>query len=78
MYANVTTMKKPSNFEWAERKKCEDSEAHKHFFERFISVYDNFLPKVKVRMRTKSLHGTWITKGTLSLLKGNTNSMKNI
>ena len=29
----------------------------------FISVYDNVFPKVKVRIKTKSLHSSWITKG---------------
>ena len=49
---------------WAELKKCEGpNEAYKHFFETFISVYDNFFPKVKVRIKTKSLHSPWITKG---------------
>ena len=48
----------------AEFKKCEGpNEAYKHFFETFISVYDNFFPKVKVRIKTKSLHSPWITKG---------------
>ena len=51
--------------DWAELKKCEDpNEAYKHeTFETFISVYDNFFPKVKVRIKTKSLHSPWITKG---------------
>ena len=50
--------------DWAELKKCEDpNEVYKHFFERFISVYDNFFPKVKVRIKTKSLHNPWIMKG---------------
>ena len=36
-------------YDWAELYKCEDpNEAYKHFFETFISVYDNFFPKVKV------------------------------
>ena len=48
----------------AELKKYEDpNEAYKHFFETFILVYDNFFPKVKVRIKTKSLHSPWITKG---------------
>ena len=48
------------------------------FFETFILVYDNFLPKVKVRIKAKSLNSPWTTKGTLSLLKRSKNSMKNI
>ena len=33
---------------WAELKKCEDpNKAYKHFFETFISVYNNFFPKEK-------------------------------
>ena len=32
--------------DWVELKKCEDpNEAYKHFFETFISVYDNFSQK---------------------------------
>ena len=51
-------------YDWAELYKCEDpNEAYKHFFETFISVYDNFFPKVKVQIKTKSLHSHWITKG---------------
>ena len=50
--------------DWAELKKCEDpNEVYKHFFERFISVYDNFFSKVKVWIKTKSLHNPWIMKG---------------
>ena len=50
--------------DWTELKKCEDpNETYKHFFEAFILVYDNFFPKVKVRIKTKSLHSPWITKG---------------
>ena len=50
--------------DWAEHKKCEDpNETYKHFSETFILVYDNFFPKVKVRIKTKSLHSPWITKG---------------
>ena len=46
-----------------ELKKCEaPNEANEHLFETFISVYDNFFPKVKVRIKTKSLHNPWITK----------------
>ena len=48
---------------WEELKKCEDpNETYKHFFETFIAVYDNFFPKVKVRIKTESLHGYRITK----------------
>ena len=51
-------------YDWAELYKCEDpNEAYKHFFETFISVYDNFFPKVKVQIKTKSLQSHWITKG---------------
>ena len=47
-----------------ELNKCKDpNEAYKHFFETFISVYDNFFPKVKVRIKTKSLRSPWMTKG---------------
>ena len=61
--------------DWAELKKCEDpNEAYKHFFETFISVYDNFFPKVKVRIKIKSLHSPWITKG---ISKSSKSSMKN-
>ena len=50
--------------DWVKLKKCEDpNEACKHFFEKFISVYDNFFSKVKVRIKTKSLHSPWIRKG---------------
>ena len=50
--------------DWVELKKCEDpKEAYKHFFETFITVYDNFFSKVKVRTRTKNLDSHWITKG---------------
>ena len=50
--------------DWAEHKKCEvPNETYKHFSETFILVYDNFFPKVKVRIKTKSLHSPWITKG---------------
>ena len=60
--------------DWAELKKCEDSnEAYKHFFETFILVYDIFFPKVKVRIKPKSLHSPWIRKGITKLSK---NSMK--
>ena len=46
-----------------ERKKCEAlNEAYKHLFETFISLYDYFFPKVKVRIKTKSLHNPWIRK----------------
>ena len=41
----------------------EHNEAYKHFFETFISVSDNFFSKVKVWIKTKSLHSPWITKG---------------
>ena len=50
--------------DWAELKKCEDpNEAYKHIFETFILVYDNFFPKVKAQIKTKSLHSPWLTKG---------------
>ena len=40
--------------DWAELKKCEDpNESYKHFFETFILVYDNFFPKVKVRIKPR-------------------------
>ena len=49
---------------WKDLKRCEDlNEAYKTFFETFISVYDNFFPKVNVRIKTKSIHSPWITKG---------------
>ena len=61
--------------DWAQLKKCEDpNEAYKHFFETFISVYDNFFPKVKVRIKIKSLHSPWTTKG---ISKSSKSSMKN-
>ena len=45
-----------------ELKKCEDTnEVYKHFFETFISIYDGFFPKVKVRIKIKS-HSPWITE----------------
>ena len=57
--------------DWAELKKCEDSnEAYKHFSEIFILVYDNFFSKVKVRIKTKSLQSPWITKGIAKSSKG--------
>ena len=47
-------------------KKCKNpTEAYKYFFETFISIYDIFFPKIKVRRKTKSLHSPWITKGIL-------------
>ena len=65
--------------DWAELKNSEDpNEAYKHFFETFILVYDNFFPKVKVRIKTKSLNSPWTTKGTLILIKRSKNSIKNI
>ena len=33
------------------------------FLETFISVYDNFSPKVKVEIKSQSLNSPWITKG---------------
>ena len=55
MYTNVTTMKRSSNdlnnkLTGRSSKKCEDTnEAHKHFFETFTSVDDNFFQKVETQ-----------------------------
>ena len=49
--------------DWAELKKDPNGAYEHETFETFISVYDNFLPKVKVRIKTKSLHSPWIMKG---------------
>ena len=52
-------------------KKYEDhTEAYKHFFKTFISVYDYFFLKVKVQIKIKSLNCPWITKGIAKSSKG--------
>ena len=60
-------MERPSNYLNNDSEKLagpnEHNEAYKYFFETFISVSDNFFSKVKVRIKTKSLHNPWITKG---------------
>ena len=61
-------------------EKCEDSnEAYKHFIETFISVYDNFFPKIKARIKTKSLRSPWIiTKGICKSSKRKQKHLKKI
>ena len=72
MYTKLTTMKAPQNHLNSDFEKLTGMSfknaripmKHKNIlFEIFISVYDNFFPKVKLRIKTESLHSPWITKG---------------
>ena len=71
MYTNVTTMKMPSNhlnndfvkLTGQSLKNAKIPTKHINIFETFILVYDNFFPKVKAQIKTKSLHSPWLTKG---------------
>ena len=78
MYTNVTTMKSPSNhlnsdFEKLTGQSLKNARIQMKyvniFLETFISVYDNFFPKVKVEIKSQSLDSPWITKGITKFSK---------
>ena len=71
MYINVTTMKGPSNqlsndLEKLTGKTFKNAKIpmkHVNIFLKHLFQFDNSFPKVKVRIKTRSLHILWKTKG---------------
>ena len=51
-------------YDWDTIKTHQDAnEAYKNFISIFCSIYDNFFPMKKLKIKTEDLEGLWITKG---------------
>ena len=50
--------------DWVEIETCDNlSECYKLFFKKFLTIYENFLPKKKKKLKVKGIQSPWITSG---------------
>ena len=50
--------------DWNEVKSCEHpSESYEIFLTKFLSIYDDFFPKKKIKVKSKDIQSPWITAG---------------
>ena len=52
------------DIDWNEVKSCEHpSESYEIFLTKFLSIYDDFFPKQKIKVKSKDIQRPWITAG---------------
>ena len=50
--------------DWVETKACDDpSECYKLFSKKFLTIYENFFPRKKIKLKVKEIQSPWITSG---------------
>ena len=50
--------------DWNDVKSCENpSESYEVFQTKFLSIYDAFFPKKKIKVKSKDIQSPWITAG---------------
>ena len=55
---------KLNEIDWNEVKSCEhSSESYEILIAKFISIYDDFFPKKKIKVKSKDIQSPWITAG---------------
>ena len=48
--------------DWNKVKKCKNlSESYEIFLNKFLGIYDAFLPKKKIKVESKDIQSLWIT-----------------
>ena len=65
---NSETIKKfdqrPFEIDWNEVKSCEHpSKSYEIFLTKFLSIYDGFFQKKKIKVKSKDIQSPWITAG---------------
>ena len=55
---------------WDEIKSIENAnDVYKKFLKIFIKIYDEFFPKIKIKLKQKRILSPWITNGTAKSFK---------
>ena len=63
--------------DWNEVKSCEHpSESYEIFLTKFLSIYDAFFPKKKIKVKSKDIQSPWITAGIKIRLNVSNSFMK--
>ena len=48
--------------DWVEIETCHNpSECYKLFFKKFLTIYENFVPRKKIKLKVKDIQSPWIT-----------------
>ena len=71
MYKRVITDEATERFkqalyctDWLEKETCDNlSECYKLFFKKFLTIYENFFPRKKIKLTFKDIQSPWITSG---------------
>ena len=50
--------------DWVEIETCDNpSECYKLFLKKFLTIYENFFPRKKIKLKLKDIQSPWITSG---------------
>ena len=56
--------RKLNEVDWNEVKSCKHpSEFYETFLTKFLSIFDDFFPKKKIKVKSKDIQSPWITAG---------------